>query len=122
MKAYLINPKAKTVTEITISDPNAEHAHMADIYQALKCDLFTTIEINQEGDSIFVDDEGLLKDPSEQEYFVVTGSASSVMLAGNGLVIGMTTDTGDSQDPTISLEDLTKMITWPDKAWAEKKR
>ena len=102
MKAYLINPFAQTVTEVEYSGDYNQ------IYQFLNCDLFTVVEINEFGDSVFIDDEGLING-KPQEFFLVNGYPQP--LAGMGLVLGCNQE-GESTEPSITLEQLKAQVDW----------
>ena len=95
MKAFLIDPKAQTITEVSYSGAYTE------IYKHIEADLFDVVTVNREGDGIFVDDEGLLK---EQEFFFLHKGYPSP-LAGRGLVLG-TNREGESVSPKMTIEDL----------------
>lgn len=105
MKAILIDPFEKTVTEV---DHNGNYRQ---IYTLLshpehRVDCFTVVQIEND-DAIFVDDEGLLKDP--KHFFVWRGYPQP--LAGKGLILG-TNDEGDSVDAVISVEDVKKRVSF----------
>lgn len=102
MKAYLIDPFAKTITEVEYS------GDYRDIYKHIDADLFTTAMFNEFDDTVFVDDEGLFKEG--QEFFVVSGYPQP--LAGKGLVLGCNMDTGDSVEPSITLEQMKALVDW----------
>jgi hypothetical protein len=85
MKAYLIDPFARTVTQVEYSGDYKE------ISALIGCQLFDAVRIGANGDTIFVDDEGLLNGPTE--FFKHSSYPSP--LAGKGLVLG-TDDEGES--------------------------
>jgi hypothetical protein len=85
MKGILIDPTAKTVTEIK-GDFNQIRA----IYAAIDCDTFDCVYLDHDL-VLFVDDNGLLK--AGQDFFRY-GSYPQP-LAGKGLILGMN-DAGDS--------------------------
>lgn len=110
MKAYLIDPVAKTITEVEhednykhiytlLSGPNAAGAEVA-------VDLFTVVNIEGD-DAIFIDDEGLLK--ADQAFFKFADFHQP--LAGRGLVLG-TNDEGDSTSPKCTIDWLRERISW----------
>ncbi len=101
MKAYLIDPAAKAVTEV---DYDGDYKS---IYKLIGADLFDTVRINRENDVIFVDDEGLLK---PQAHFWRYGHLGHD-LCGKGLVLG-TDDDGDSISPKIALERVQSKVVW----------
>lgn len=101
MKAYLIDPQAKTVTEVYY---NGNYQH---IYQLIEVELFTVVNIDDNGNTVFIDDEGLLNSP--RYFFKLAGYPQP--LAGKGLVLG-TDDDGESVEPTITLEDVRGMVSF----------
>jgi hypothetical protein len=107
MKAYLIDPFKREVTQVEYSGDYKE------IYKLLDCTCFDVVTINSESDSVFVDDDGHYAD--KKALFCVTGNAGSVNLVNKGLVLG-TNEEGDSVEPTIFMDDLEDMISWPDAA------
>lgn len=104
MKAYLIDPFARSVTE---TEYNGDYQTIA---PAIGARLFTVAEFNDAGDAVFVDDEGLLAGPTA--FFLIDGYPEP--LAGKGLVLGLDADTGDSTAPSESLEQLTARVKWVD--------
>lgn len=103
MKAYLIDPIALDVTEVTLP------GDYRDIYKLLGCEIFTVVTINEHGDGIYVDDEGLYV--PNQVFFLHTDYPYQP-LAGKGLVLGMDNETGESQDPHVSLEETIKKVSF----------
>lgn len=99
MRAYLIDPGLKTVTLV---DYTGDYKN---IYTHIGCDTFDAIQINDNQDTIYVDDEGLLKGPTS--FFMVQGRDEP--LAGKGLVLG-TNEDGDSVEPKLTLEEVTAMV------------
>jgi hypothetical protein len=77
MKAFLIDPQEKTVSNIDIDDSLQAY------YDVLECRTFDVVRINNEGDVIYVDDEGLF---TKSYFFTYNGYTSP--LAGKGLVLG----------------------------------
>lgn len=112
MKVYLINPFNRTITETQIADGRDDmDSHMKEMYAALNCDLFTVAcEINEQRDTIFVDDEGLLGDLDTQRFFVVELDDVQMPFAGMGLVMGLDDSEGDSIEPNCTLEQLQSVI------------
>jgi hypothetical protein len=102
MKAFLINPFDKTVSEVDYS------GDYQDIYKLIDAELFEVVYIDG-NNAIYVDEEGLFK--NEQAFFQV----GYAMLAGRGLVLG-TDDEGESISPAISLKDLAKKVTFLSRA------
>jgi hypothetical protein len=99
MHGYLIDPIACTVT-VAPWDGNYQT-----IYERIGVDCFDAVLLDA-GDTIFVDDEGLMKEP--QYFFRVDDSTP---LAGKGFVLG-TDDEGDSISPRITLDQLKARVTF----------
>jgi hypothetical protein len=100
MKAFLIDPFTQTINEV---DYNGDYKSIYSLISssAINVDTFTCVNLNEQEDTIFVDDEGLLKDLNSQRFFTVNGH----VLAGKGLVLG-TNEEGESVSPKITIEQL----------------
>ena len=100
MKAYLIDPFAKEVSEV-------EHdGDFKQIYKFIDAEAFDCAHLANT-DVIFVDDMGLTKD--EQAFFAFVGYTQ--ILAGKGLVLG-TNEEGDTVEPKFSLDDVRSRVHW----------
>lgn len=86
MKALLIDPVARTITECDIEG-------WRDIAPALGCSLFDVVRLDALND-LYVDDEGLLSYPNPRGYFAIGGR----VFAGRGLVLGHNVENGESRD------------------------
>lgn len=104
MKGLLINVKDKTVTEVEVN-------HYTDIYKHVGCDLFQPVDIDEKN-SVYVDEEGLLKLTSDSKFFKIDGMYEP--LCGNGLVLGNDYETGESVDTTVSIETLKSKLKFMD--------
>ena len=104
MRAFLINPELRLVTEVQHDDS------LQDIYKLIGCDCIDVVRINDEGDVIYVDDEGLYKNPCH--FFAYENNPHP--LAGSGLVLG-TGHEGESIAPQVvtldSLQDSVHFIS-----------
>ena len=82
-----------------------------DIYKHLKCNLFDVVQLDNDN-SIYVDDEGLLK--RKQKYFTIKKGKSLYVddyhLAGRGLVLGYNRNTGDSKSTTLNEKEIRDLI------------
>lgn len=103
MIGYLIDPFELQVTQVTLGNDYKE------IYGFIRCEIFTTVEVNKFGDTIFVDDEGLYV--ANQLFFIHTGYPYQP-LAGRGLLLGCNLETGESQSPVVSLEQTIKQVSF----------
>ena len=101
MKAILIDVKTQEIKEV-------EHDNtLQNIYDLIDCRAFDLVRID-DVNSIFVDDEGILKD---NLYFEYSGSGRVFQLAGNGLILGVD-DEGDSVEPTLTVEDVEGKVNF----------
>ena len=100
MKAILIDPFTRTVTEVEYS------GNYQQIYDLIDCETFDCARINRHGDGIFVDDEGLIRD-KEQAFFLHADYPQP--LAGKGLVLGCD-DEGESVSPHTTLDEVTRKV------------
>ena len=55
MKAYLIDPKEQTITQVEY-----DASDYRNISRTIGCSYFTTVVLNEHDDTIYLDDEGLL--------------------------------------------------------------
>ncbi len=99
--AYLIDPFAQTIEAV---EWNGDYHH---IYKLIDAEMYDCARINEHGDGIFVDDEGLFKE--EQKFFLFEDYHNP--LAGKGLVLGCDAE-GESVAPHITLEELRAKTTW----------
>lgn len=102
MRAYLINPEVKEITEVDYT------GNYKNIYEHIQADMFEGIPVEATGDTIFVDEEGLLK---PQEHFFKL-STYHQPVAGRGLVLGLEPESGDSCEPKCTIEYLEENIAF----------
>ena len=107
-KAILINPFMKTVTEVPYQY-GGSYTQITDYIATPEAPkpLFTCVGINDEGDSIFVDDEGLYRET--QAFFEFEGYPQP--LQGFGLVLGCD-DEGETVAPSVTLDQVAARISW----------
>ena len=98
-KGILIDPKEKSLSYVEYD------GNYRSIYPLIDADTFDIVYIT-ETETIFVDDEGLHKNP---RYFFVY--ENSQPLAGKGLILG-TNSNGDSVSTTLTIEDIKDKITF----------
>lgn len=103
IKGLLINPENKTITPVVLTDD------YRDIYGLIDARTFDVVRLD-DGDGIYLDDEGLLKD-EPGPFFGLKGYGQPI--AGKGLVLG-SDDEGETQNVKITLEALTELVTWPE--------
>ena len=108
MRGILIDPWLKTVTEVDCGEGIESIYRMLSNPLGPKVDLFTIGMNWRNGDTLYVDDEGLLK--RGMRLFGI----GSKPLAGNGLILGSTTE-GHSKDADFYLLKFNIMFnsqTW----------
>ena len=111
MRAIIINPEKKEVTEIQIGSDYKE------IYKAISCDTFSCPITYGNNDSLYCDDEGLFK---PQKGGVIMEDWVYPIL-GKMLVLG-TDENGESVDAKSDIKFFTDRITWLDEAKSERYR
>ena len=99
MKAIFIDAVNKTIERIDFE------GDYKDIQDKISVDCFTCAEINQAGDVVYVDDEGLMN--GTDDFFFIEGMYQP--FAGNGLILGTDMSTGESDDAACfdSFDDST---------------
>lgn len=93
---FLIDPVAMQITKIKL--PGQSRDNLSTMYKAIGCDLVEPVYMNRERDAVFVDEEGLLKNPTM--FFYIKDFHQP--LAGRGVVVGC-----DSEGETISPRKVT---------------
>lgn len=101
MKAYLIDPAARTITQVEYT------GDYKNIYTHIEANCFDVARVYKNGDGIFVDDEGLLNEP---EHFFIHRNYPNP-LAGKGLMLGVD-DEGESVEPGTDIETLRNDIAF----------
>jgi hypothetical protein len=96
VKGFLIDPLALRITPIEL--PGQSRDNLATMYKAIGCDLVEVVYLNNKRDGVFVDEEGLLKGPTD--FFYIEGTHQP--LAGRGVVVGC-----DEEGETVSAQAVT---------------
>lgn len=105
MRAYLIDTPNKQIVEV---DYDGDYKS---IYPLIKADLFTVVRLNEHGDTLFVDDEGLING-NPHGWMVFEGYPQP--LRGYGLVIGSNVERDEDKEPSISLDELRAKVSFPE--------
>jgi hypothetical protein len=105
MKAFLIDPERQVILPITIADT------LEAMYELIGCDLVEPVRLNQQGDTVWVDEEGLLKPDPRHFFRIVSADGVGTELAGKGIVTGSTPD-GNNRDAQLSFQRLAAMVQW----------
>jgi hypothetical protein len=104
IKVIVIDPFKNEIRE------DSYDGSLEGLYKLGNFELFDVGPTFENGDSVYVDDEGLLKD--NQEFFVMAGYQQP--LAGIGVVIG-TDEEGESVDCKSSLEEIKNKVMFVSK-------
>jgi len=104
MRAILIDPFKRAISEIDI-DPSLDN-----LYSTLNVETITVVGWDK-GNALILDDDGLLKEKADMEYFWVKGSDQP--FAGRGLILG--DQYGENRPATVALEGVEKVVEWVDK-------
>ena len=110
MKAILIDSVERTVRSVEVD------GSLDSLYASLSSQPQYNVElvdrvVVDDNNLVWVDDEGLLKEP--QHFFIWKGTERTVPLAGLGLVLG-TTEDGESCDTTLTVEEVRSQIDFAD--------
>ena len=106
MKIYKIDAKERTIEQIDAPASDSEGTVDLDfMLEQIGCRCFDAVRLD-DGDCIYVDDEGLLRSGIQPAFGL---SSYNAPLVGNALVIGSDYE-GNSKPPKITLDKLTDMI------------
>jgi hypothetical protein len=101
--AFRIDGRTGSVTEISIGEYTTIYKHLGP-----DVDTFTCVQFNDKGDTLFLDDNGLLQEDLHHWFFLTEGGL--MQFVGNAVVLGSNSKTGHSVAPKISLADLKKLV------------
>ena len=105
MKAILIDAENFEVKEIDLEVDEVNEVVIEDISKHLKCSHFDVARIGN-GDAIFVDDEGLLRNGVQPAF---QHKDYHSLLVGNGVVLG-SGSMGESLPPKTTVEEIRDSI------------
>jgi hypothetical protein len=108
MKAIKIDVTQQNVYIIDIENA------LEPIYNALECDSFSVVHVRENNDALYIDDEGLLKDPDQVQGAFAFSDYPYQTLFGHGLFIGTDWE-GDSKDVSSSLQEIKDKIIFLNK-------
>jgi hypothetical protein len=103
MKAFLINPLDETIIEV-----DHDASDYKNISKTIDAQYFTTVQIDADGDTIYLDDEGLLH--GNHKHTFTLDKVFHQTYVGKGLVLGTDIKSGDAKDVDTSLETLKSRI------------
>lgn len=104
MKCLVIDAVNRTIREDEYS------GDYKDIYRLGGFDLMTAIALDDKGETLFIDDEGLLKEDLN-DCFLLHGPDFNYPqpLAGNGVILG-TNEEGESVDTALTVETMQRNV------------
>jgi hypothetical protein len=102
MKAYLINANAKTVSAVDIADTD-------DVKKLIGFESIDSDEIDDTGDRLFFDESCFLRDQTGKGRFKLDNLAP---VADKAVVAGSSGNAANLKDAVVTLEMLTRRITW----------
>jgi len=105
MRAILINPEKKEVTEVEYS------GDYQDIYKLIDCKTFDVVRTSVSNDGIYVDDEGLFAKERAFWRFDYCYGQPLITLVNKGLVLGGN-DEGDTIAPKSTVDYIKSKIEW----------
>lgn len=108
VRAILIDPFEKTVTEVQHDADDYRGIYKLISHETMPVDCFTVVRLD-DVDSVFIDDEGLLKDPTH--FFLWRGYPQP--LAGKGLILGCDEE-GETIACAMTLEQAKANIGFTD--------
>ena len=98
-KAILLNARNNTVEFVSIND-------FRDIQKFGQYDCFTCVQMDAKGNTLYVDDEGLIN--GTNAGFYMRGYEGPLM--GNAVILCSNRNTGDSVDTDLTLEQVSEMV------------
>lgn len=104
-KAIKICGVTKTITEVEIDDTlDSVHKHLHE-----KCEFFDVARFWEDtGDTLYIDDDRIYRD-STCGFFM-----EGVWYDGNGMMVGISSLTGNWTHVDMLMEDVVKMVTFLD--------
>lgn len=106
MRAILIDPENKRVTEVQI--PGGDETTGAAINKLIGSDLFCSGHYFDNNDTIYCDDEGLLGEELPMMFRI---GMEGQPIPGKGLVVGAD-EGGNSVDAKTSVGEITEKVRW----------
>lgn len=103
-KVILIDAENREVREVEVAD----HTFKS-YYPLVKTDMLQSGFVNDSwfvGNTLYVDEEGLLKNPND--FFKISGGYQA--FAGNGLIAGFNSHTGENLDSQLTVEEVRKHV------------
>lgn len=114
MKAILINPETREITEIQLTVNKDKTLSLGELYETLDCRYIDIIRLNDKQDLI-IDDEGMLENPATQSFFAIKNHCLiqklGMVVAGSAIVVDRSFHPEEgclSVECTMTLEEATE--------------
>lgn len=101
IKAILIDPEVQLIREVVVDEKD----FLESCYKLIGCNLIE-VAMDLDGDTIYVDEEGLLK--QVKGYFTVVGARQP--FAGKGLVVGYDRANDKNISTSLSVQDVRDFV------------
>lgn len=98
----LVDPNTRTVTEVELKGDYTA------IYPLIDAQRFDAVHFGDDGDSVLVDDEGLMFEGNKVWNF---SSVPHQPIIGKGLIVGIDTE-GETVGAVISIDQVRNSIEW----------
>lgn len=113
LKVVLIDARRQRVTDVEIENS------LGGMYAQIGCETIATALYYDNGDCIYVDDEGLLDQSIDFGFIVLPGAPEGVraenevqpFFAGNGLLVGSDAE-GETKSAKMTAAQLAPFIRW----------
>lgn len=105
MRAILIDPSAKTITEVVYT------GDYQNIYTHIGAYSFDIVHLNNKGDTVFVDDEGLINGKVHIGGMFRYAGDNPAYLAGKGLILGTDAER-ESVATNMTLDEVRLHVEW----------
>lgn len=105
MKAFLIDPEQKTITEVAIE------SKLESYYKAMGCSMIQFVSLSDDLHDLILDEEGAY---SEEHHVFVHADWLHSPFIGKALLVGINHKDGKTVDAKIDLLSVKKSVYWAD--------
>jgi hypothetical protein len=106
-KGILIDVVNRSVTEVMVTKDN-NGSSLPSMYGHLRCEMIEVVSFFEQ-DDIYVDEEGLYRTENYNNgFFMFEGMKEPI--SGNGLILGIDHETGETKDTTLSVEYVREKV------------